>query len=67
MVHYVNSSHSSIEQMVNKIIATGRISRTDQKQFMAILLTKATIDSTEKALVNQIFELLRSGRLRVVD
>lgn len=66
MVHYINSSHS-IEQMVNKITASGRISRADQKQFMATLLAKSTINSTEEALINRVFELLRAGRLRVVD
>lgn len=67
MVHSVNPSHLNIEQMVNKITASGRISRDDQHQFMKALLTKNTISAAEEAMVNRVFELLRAGRLRVVD
>jgi peptidoglycan hydrolase CwlO-like protein len=67
MVHTLSSSSLNIEQMVNKITASGRISRADQQQFMATLLSKTKISSKEEALVNRIFELLRAGRLRVVD
>lgn len=66
MVH-LNSSPLNIEQMVNKITASGRISRADQQQFMSTLLSKNKISSTEEAMVNRVFELLRAGRLRVVD
>jgi hypothetical protein len=67
MVHSFNSSPLNIEQMVNKITASGRISRADQHQFMRALLAKNTISSAEEAMVNRVFELLRAGRLRVVD
>jgi hypothetical protein len=63
----VNSAQLSIEQMVHKITSSGRISRADQQQFMAALLSQKTISSTEQAMINRIFELLRAGRLRVVD
>jgi peptidoglycan hydrolase CwlO-like protein len=67
MVHPGDSSYLSIEQMVSKITASGKISRADQQQFMAALLSQAKISATEQALVNRVFELLRAGRLRVVD
>ncbi len=63
----VNSAHLSIEQMVHKITSSGKISRADQQQFMAALLSQKTISSAEEAMINRIFELLRAGRLRVVD
>lgn len=62
-----NSQPSSVEQMVEKIIACGKISRNDQHQFMAVLLSRNTISKTEQTLINRVFDLLRSGRLRVVD
>ncbi|MBF2025413.1 MAG: hypothetical protein IGS48_01425 [Oscillatoriales cyanobacterium C42_A2020_001] len=67
MVQHANSPHYNIEQMVNKITASGRISRADQKQFMATLLSQKSISATEQALIDRVFELLRAGRLRVVD
>ncbi len=67
MVQSANSSPLNIEQVVSKITESGRISRADQQQFMATLLSKNKISSTEQALVDRVFELLRAGRLRVVD
>jgi hypothetical protein len=34
---------------------------------MATLLSRNTLDPTEEALINRVFELLRPGRLQVVD
>jgi hypothetical protein len=62
-----NSANTTIEQIVHKITSSGRINRADQQQFMATLLSLNTLNSTEEALINRVFELLRSGRLRVVD
>ncbi|MGQ9872175.1 hypothetical protein [Leptodesmis sp.] len=62
-----NSIPFSIEQMVHKITSSGKISRADQKQFMAALLSQKTISAAEEAMINRIFELLRAGRLRVID
>jgi len=63
----VSISNSTLEQTVLKITSSGRITRVDQQQFMATLLSRNTLDPTEEALVNRVFELLRAGRLRVVD
>ncbi len=67
MKSHSGSFQSDIEQMVQKITASGRISRADQQQFMAKLLSKQTISAPEEALINRVFDLLRTGRLRVVD
>ncbi len=67
MKKVVNSAPFSIEQMVHKITSSGKISRADQKQFMAALLSQKTISAAEEAMINRIFELLRAGRLRVID
>ncbi|MBW4693957.1 MAG: hypothetical protein KME27_19610 [Lyngbya sp. HA4199-MV5] len=67
MTKDVHLHRPDIEQMVSRIRACGRISRKDQQQFMSALLSQKTISQTEQALINQVFELLRSGRLRVVD
>lgn len=67
MVHPGDSSYLNIEQMVSKITTSGKISRADQQQFMAALLAQSKISAAEQALVNRVFELLRAGRLRVID
>lgn len=60
-------ANTTLEQMVQKITSSGRINRVDQQQFMATLLSLNTLNSTEEALIKRVFELLRAGRLRVVD
>lgn len=67
MTKDVHLHRPDIGQMVDKITACGKISRTDQQQFMSALLSQKSISQTEQALINRVFELLRSGRLRVVD
>lgn len=67
MVHPANSSSLNIEQMVSKITQSGKITRADQRQFMATLLSQSKISSSEHAMINRVFELLRAGRLRVVE
>jgi hypothetical protein len=59
--------HTEVEQMVGKIIACGKITRKDQRQFMSTLLSQQTINQAEHDLINKVFELLRAGRLRIVD
>ncbi|MBE9078149.1 hypothetical protein IQ241_12750 [Romeria aff. gracilis LEGE 07310] len=57
---------TSVEEMVAKIFATRRITRHDQSILMT-LLTQGRISSQEETLINQIYEALSQGRLRVVE
>ncbi len=57
-------SSQSLEQLVSQILATRRISRMDQELLMT-LLNKDVIEPQEHDLVNQVFEALQQGRLRV--
>lgn len=67
MQQQVHLPQSDIQQLVNKITSSGRISRSDQQRFMSTLLSQQRITSAEHELINRVFELLRAGRLRVVD
>ncbi len=55
----------TLEELVNKILTTRCISRMDQAWLMA-LLDKQEIQPQEHDLVNQIFQRLQQGRLRVI-
>lgn len=55
----------TLEELVNKILTTRCISRMDQAWLMA-LLNKQEIQPQEHDLVNQIFQRLQQGRLRVI-
>lgn len=58
---------SELEQMVERIIASYRITRSDQQKLMNTLLSQQRIGSGEQVLIDRVFDLLRAGRLRVVD
>jgi|GEM_PF-600448 len=65
--HNPNPPRTEFQQLFKAIIDSGKITRADQQRFMAALMNHKTITSMERDLANQVFELLRSGRLRVVD
>ncbi|MEL6138677.1 MAG: hypothetical protein AAFQ61_06345 [Cyanobacteria bacterium J06626_23] len=56
----------SIEEMVSKIFATRRITRSDQHVLMT-MFSRGNISATDETLINQIYEALNQGRVRVVE
>ncbi|MBW4521697.1 MAG: hypothetical protein KME16_18610 [Scytolyngbya sp. HA4215-MV1] len=60
-------SHSELQIIIENILACGKINRADQQRFMSILLSQSSIGKAEQSQLNRIFDLLRAGRLRVVD
>ena len=56
-----------VHQVVERIFKFRQISRLDQQLLMSALLSKDALDQTEQTLVNQIFDALKKGLLRVVD
>lgn len=62
-----NLPKSTVGEVVARIVTNRRITRSDQAQFMAMLLAKGALTSAEQEEVNRIFDGLRSGRIRVVD
>ncbi len=55
----------SLSQIVEQIFVTHRINRADQALLMAALLDKESISAEEKRLVDQVFDGLSRGILRV--
>ncbi len=61
------SAKATIEQVVQRIFSTHRITRADQQLFMATLLSKDALSPQEQEHIDKVFEALRRGLLRVVD
>lgn len=59
-------STSIITSVVNRIVRTRTISRTDQRLLMS-LLSKSILSDTDMDLVNRVYRGLHNGRIRVVD
>ncbi len=62
-----NPPESNINQIVTRIFSTHRITRADQKIFMATLLSKDSLSAEEQSQIDRVFDGLRQGLLRVVD
>lgn len=57
----------TIEQVVSQIFSNRKITRLDQRRLMSMLLAKEILSYEEQSCINQVFESLRSGVIRVVD
>lgn len=67
MTPQVSAPQLSIEQIVLEIFSNQRITRTDRRRLMSMLLAKDFLSSQEQNYINRMFESLRQGAIRVVD
>jgi hypothetical protein len=56
-----------IRQIASRIIGMRQISRVDQRLFMSALLSKQSLSLEEQDLVEQIYQGLTRGWIRVVE
>lgn len=56
----------SLQEIVNNVFNTRKITRLDQQRFMMAALSD-TVTATDHALINRVFDALQRGALRVVD
>ena len=57
----------SLESLMRTILNRRRINRETQRMLMQSLLGKAHLNSQEQAQVQEIFDAINQGRLRVID
>lgn len=58
---------TSLQQVVEQIFETRKITRVVQHSLMAAVLSKTLLSNEDQALVNRVVEALHRGILRVVD
>lgn len=63
----VDLPKTPIDQVIDRIFSTRRITRDDQTRFMQALLSKSTLTESEQSQINRVFDALRSGLIKVVD
>lgn len=56
-----------VEQIANRIICLRKISRIDQHLFMSAVLSKKFLSPEEKNLVEQVYQGLNKGWIKVVE
>ena len=57
----------AIQELVDRILASRRISRTDQNRFMSALLEKRSLSEEDQLQITRVFDGLQMGLIRVVD
>ena len=56
-----------VQQVATRIISFRKITRLDQRLFMSALLSKKFLSPEEKNLVEQVYQGLSRGWIKVVD
>ncbi|EGJ30158.1 MULTISPECIES: hypothetical protein [Moorena] len=56
-----------VKQIAKRIIHMRQITRIDQQLFMSALLAKASLSLEEQTLVQEIYDGLNRGLIRVVE
>jgi hypothetical protein len=57
---------SNLEQTIERMFATRRLTRHDQQTLMA-LFSQRDLSPSDAALINRVYDALSQGWLRVVD
>jgi hypothetical protein len=61
------SSQSTIAQVIDRIVCSGRITRVDENYFLHAMASDVPLSHDEQNQVRNVFERLRMGLLQVVD
>jgi hypothetical protein len=64
--HQVCYPKFPVKQIANRILSLRQITWIDQQLFMSAALSKATLSQEEESLVEQIYQDLNRGLIRVI-
>ena len=62
-----NKSNLTIFQMVDRIVASGKISRREHLVLTSAILSDDKITEEDRHQINRIFDYLQIGRLKFID
>lgn len=57
----------TLGQIARRILAYGKITRTDEKFLFRAMATETSLSSEDVNLINRVFDRLRMGLIRVTD
>jgi hypothetical protein len=58
---------STIAQVIDRIVRSGRITRLDENYFFHAMVSDTPLSHEEQSQVRNVFDRLRMGLLQVVD
>ena len=62
-----NKSNLTIFQMVDRIVASGKISRREHLVLTSAILSDDKISEEDRHQINRIFDYIQIGRLKFID
>ncbi|MEG3841284.1 hypothetical protein QUB63_34015 [Microcoleus sp. ARI1-B5] len=62
-----NKSNLTISQMVDRIVASGKISRREHLVLTSAILSDDKISEEDRYQINRIFDYIQIGRLKFID
>ncbi|MBE9226000.1 hypothetical protein IQ264_11245 [Phormidium sp. LEGE 05292] len=57
----------SVESILERIFALRQINRRDQYTLMTALLSKDSLSDKDQRQINQVYEAIQKGLIRIVD
>ncbi len=67
MRQFENQPKVSVESILERIFAIRQINRRDQHTLMAALLSKDSLSEKDQRQINQVYEAIQKGLIRIVD
>lgn len=67
MLMQVLMAQGTLEELVEQILLSRKITRLNQQQLMSALLSKDSLNERERNMIDRVFSGVRLGVLRVVD
>ncbi|MFQ4140662.1 hypothetical protein [Chlorogloeopsis sp. ULAP02] len=62
-----NQADLAVEKIVNRIIASGKMSRKDHILLTSSVLTNGELSDESRRQINRIFDYIQTSRLKLVD
>lgn len=65
--NYNRPMSTAISQVINRVLASGRITRADESVFLRAMVNDHPLNPEEMNQINHVFDRLQMGLLKVVD
>ncbi|MBD2201088.1 hypothetical protein H6G33_00535 [Calothrix sp. FACHB-1219] len=62
-----SQSEKGVQQIVDRILSSGRMSRQDHNLLTSTVLANGNINDGDRRQINRIFDHLQTGRLKLLD
>jgi hypothetical protein len=62
-----NRSKVTINQMINRIMTSGKLGRREHLQLTSSILSGKKITDEERNQINQIFDFIEIGKINLID